>query len=334
MQKTNQAVDFVKLFFAYCIVGIHTVILQDVNYDCWYYIQHMIFRIAVPFFFMCSGYFYKPQKDDSLLPKQVQRLIIPYFAWSIAFTIVTRDFDLKEILKGYLIASPGASMWFVAALMISMVILKLIKNKKALSIAICISMIFYFVGLFLDSYSEITRGTIFEPYALKYIELFGSTRNFVFIGFPMTSIGYYIGQYGIPKLLKNKINCVVTFIVAWIVLFFEVNFVKNMSNTFSEGWSYFFLLPLVVLSLLCFLLQLNINLNVNTFLLRKISTGIYFSHLVILVCVNTLGGILCKFNIIEQNFNTVLIFLLVSVIATIFSIVVIKLNNKLLNKLF
>ena len=253
-QATNQAIDFVKLFFAYCVVGIHTVVFQDVNYDIWYYIQHMVFIIAVPFFFMCSGYYYRPQKDTSLLPKQVKRLIVPYFVWSIIYIIVSRDFNIVHIIKGYLIASPGASMWFVGALMISMVILKFIKNKQTLKIAICISMICYFAGLFLNSYSEVIRGTSLEPLALKYIDIFGSTRNFIFIGFPMTSIGYYIGQYGIPRIFQKKGVCLGMFFLAWVIQLIEVLYLKNKADTFSGGWSYYFSLPLLVFSLLCFLI--------------------------------------------------------------------------------
>lgn len=225
-------------------------------------------------------------------------------------------------------------MWFVGALMISMVILKFIKNKNALRLAICVSLIFYFIGLFLNSYSELIRGTTLEPYALKYIEIFESTRNFVFIGFPMTSIGYYIGRYGIPKFFQKRGICIGLFSFALVIQLVEILYLKDKPNTFSGGWSYYFSLPLLVSSLLCLLLQLNLKFNINTVYLRKLSTGIYFSHLVIIVCVSTLSGVLWHFNVIENNFNTVIMFILVSIISTVFTMVVIKLNNKWLNKLF
>lgn len=95
----NQIFDIAKLFFAYSVVGIHTIVFRDINYDLWYYIQHLVFIMAVPFFFMCSGYFYNPQKDTSLLPKSVKRLMVPYFIWSIIYTIVARDFDVQSIIK-------------------------------------------------------------------------------------------------------------------------------------------------------------------------------------------------------------------------------------------
>lgn len=64
LQKENTAIDIAKLFFAYCIIAIHTVLFLDVHHGLWWFNNHMIWRLAVPFFFLTSGYFFNADKKD------------------------------------------------------------------------------------------------------------------------------------------------------------------------------------------------------------------------------------------------------------------------------
>lgn len=64
LQKENSTIDIVKLFFAYCVIAIHTVLFLDVNEGLYWFNNHMIWRLAVPFFFLTSGYFFNADKKD------------------------------------------------------------------------------------------------------------------------------------------------------------------------------------------------------------------------------------------------------------------------------
>ena len=57
-RKENHTIDFLKLFFALCIVGIHTDLVKifPSEHTQWYVMQ-VVFRMGVPFFFVVSGYF-------------------------------------------------------------------------------------------------------------------------------------------------------------------------------------------------------------------------------------------------------------------------------------
>lgn len=334
--KNSQAVDIAKLICAYFVLGIHTVFLEDIAPELRFWVQRLFWSLAVPFFFMCSGVYYKTDENESAfkLPRQVKRLVVPYFFWSIVYNIVIRNFDFKSILKGYLIASPGGAMWFVGALMISMVICKFIKTKKQHVVAIVVGLILYLFGISLNSYSGfLTRTQIGDVLVKYYKNTFDSTRNFVFTGFPMFILGYYIGRYGIPKFFSKK-NCVLTSLFGWFLLLFLSLILRRKPDAFSGGYLYLIALPLIVFSVLCFLLQTENKFKFDTKILRKISTGIYFSHTPILVCISYLSGILYHFNLIENTFNTVIQFVMLSLITTVFSVIVIKLDNKFMNKLF
>ena len=57
-KTSTSSIDLMKLFFAICIVAIHTGLLNQFSSATNWYIMHMIFRLAVPFFFITSGYFF------------------------------------------------------------------------------------------------------------------------------------------------------------------------------------------------------------------------------------------------------------------------------------
>lgn len=344
LKGENKAIDIAKLVFAFSVVAIHTVLFSDINYNLFFILQQFLLKLAVPFFFICSGVFYRPDKNEEWfkLPKAVKRLIIPYFAWSIIYIVISRDFDIFSILKGYLIASPGAAMWFVGALIISMVILKFIKTKRTLCIAIVVSLVFYYMGFLLDGYSEFLEGVVSKPHFVEtYFDFFESTRNFLFKGFPLVALGHYIGQYGIPKVFQKRTTCALVAAASLVIMFITSGIDKIFPALEIKGWYFYFgfsflrmLQLLAVLAILCLLLQTNIKIKTDTRIIRKLSTGIYFSHMTVLLCVNLLSGILYHFGIIEKNFNSVVQFVLISGICVMLTLTVTKINNKCLNKLF
>lgn len=54
--KANNSVDFLKLFFAYAVVAIHTSFLYE-NGSAHDWLDSCLTSLAVPFFFVSSGYF-------------------------------------------------------------------------------------------------------------------------------------------------------------------------------------------------------------------------------------------------------------------------------------
>lgn len=80
----NCVVDYGKIFFATCVVAIHTSLLKDVSPALWYYLNKLIWTMAVPFFYMVSGYFFNPKMIEIgrgwvKLPAQIFRFIPPCF---------------------------------------------------------------------------------------------------------------------------------------------------------------------------------------------------------------------------------------------------------------
>jgi len=338
----DKAIDIAKLFFAYVVIGIHTNIFnyysgefEGLASTVLFVLGKIIVSVTVPFFFICAGYYFKP--NGKYLPKQVLRLLPPYFFWSIVYNLALivseRKIDAKGIIKGYLIASPGAAMWFIGAIIISFVILNRCRSKKATVGILTVSMILFLIGLGLDSYSGLFRGTFAETFLQTYyFNIFESSRNFVFLGLPFVSLGFFLGRYGLPKRITRN-GCMIIFAVACLCTALEVIYLLDKPKPLEEGAHYFIFTPLAVASLLIFLLKTDIKSQRNYRYIRKLSSAIYYSHMTILVCMFILCGIAVHFGLLKGTPNNLIMFAVISCMATLFATLAIRINNKYLNKI-
>ena len=58
--QRNAAIDLAKYIASIFIIGIHTGFFSDINQTLAFVFQNIIFRTAVPFFAVCTGFFLLP----------------------------------------------------------------------------------------------------------------------------------------------------------------------------------------------------------------------------------------------------------------------------------
>ena len=85
MKENYQLIDLAKLFFAICVVAIHSQFLLEYKFG--YYVNTNIYRLAVPFFFICNGYFLA-KSDDLSRENNRDRLIILLYITYLLFGIL------------------------------------------------------------------------------------------------------------------------------------------------------------------------------------------------------------------------------------------------------
>lgn len=96
MKKTeqNDAVDIVKYIMAFCVIAIHTLPLKDVQNEDITRLFDTFVSLAVPFFFLSSGYFVEKKCEAGtekllLLDKQIRKLIRYYIVWTLIYLPIT-----------------------------------------------------------------------------------------------------------------------------------------------------------------------------------------------------------------------------------------------------
>ena len=336
-EKKYNSIDIVKFIAALLVIMIHIPLVDDSHNIIFYYFKlftsHSISRIAVPFFFICSGFFlYKKTVNVfSLKPskKYLKRILFLYLFWSLIYLIS----DIKELINDpasllthiqkFILVTDTRYLWYLHGLIIAVVLTSLllylkVKPRKILFI----SSLFYIVGLLGSSYYGILFKNIEEFILIKwYYNVFESTRNGLFFGFFFVSLGMNIAYKDI-NLSKNKTT--IFLVISLILLLFETFMISyfEISNMYDIQ---IFLIPT---TLFMFLLVKNIDVKDGVIVnnLRSISTLMYLSHMLINKTISWTD--IYKLPVI---YNTPIRYLVVSVLTILFSILIVKLSN--INKL-
>lgn len=247
-------------------------------------------RIAVPFFFMVTGFFmYKSNKHA--IKKQIHKVInlvvvsnLFYFFVELFqnpdlkrsfYDLVVTIFDYKTILKFTLFnVEPfkiAEHLWYLLAILYVLLIYKQLSGTKYERILIKIVPILLITDLIFGKYSWIIFHREF-PYILL--------RNYIFVGLPYFYIGYIIREnYEHKKFVNYKNSNLICFIIFFIVTSILE---KNLISLFGHvpARDHYISTTFLVISLFIFLINNPEFLSNNLIndIGKKYSTYIYVIH--------------------------------------------------------
>lgn len=291
-KKGNQTIDFLKLFFAFCIVGIHTDIVKVIdNTDIQWYVMQLVFRLGVPFFFIVSGYFLggklwncnDRESQRQCVLRYSRRLIPAYVLWSLVNLLVTlpqwyrnAHGNLKDVMTMVvktILLYPTGAMWFVLACIVGAWILYLLWNHKKLMV--CVALLAHGFGMLANTYYFVIDGTKLHKIVDWYLEIFLNPRNGVHVGFPMLCIGALLAMPGLVTRIKKWQAAVMTVLSA-LLLVAEVMIVqgRNTRDDISLWFSFLIFIPFLIL----FCLKKDVLSKFSMRWAREFSTCIFYSH--------------------------------------------------------
>ena len=319
-------IDILKLIFAFCVIGIHSWFLYDTRFG--YYTYTMIYRLAVPFFFLASGYFLARNVNSGnrniVIKDFLKKTLNVYLLLSSLCIFINmvkgNNFTLYNILKNIwqvLIGNCWGISWFLGALLFSGIVIYFLKEKKYVKTAMIISVILYIIGLLFNTYNFVLINHNFDSLYTFLAETFGNNSNFIFVGFMFFSIGYYLALYGYEKISKSKTIYYLLIFLGFIILFFEVSIVKNHLDV-VQFYEYYFAHLLIVPSLFILAIKSRLNklIKFDTKYIRSISTYLFYFHafvLELLLLYRNYNSI----SILNSNIGFYLSILLISIIISL-----------------
>lgn len=277
--------DIMKFICAVLIMISHLGPFESFSRTLNYWAVNLSFRFAVPFFFLCSGYFFRGNVFwGKRLTDWLKRNMMLYSLWTavyIAFALpytITPDTVVEFLLRG---GAGAFHLWFFPSLMISMVFVYILLDRCNPKIALFSAAVLYGIGLFGDSYGNLLP---FFP-AIKmvvtwYNNLFGGTRN----GILFPSIFLYMGMF----LAENKKSFLLQFsrgyTLAALFVFYclwvlEVVFITKMGLAWDLNLT-IFIVP-TAFFLFLFFSGLDWPDKMTAVKFRKMSTMIYCLHILI-----------------------------------------------------
>lgn len=197
------SLDKLKCICAFLIVCIHAPYPGKIGE---YFIS--LTRIAVPVFFMISGFFYSKNNRNTQISKVFKLLIISnviYLLWGCLLAMLRGELSLylsniftgKNILSFLFLNEThiSAHLWYLGALLYVLIIEKYLSNIQKEAILIYLSPFLLIMDLLLGKYSLVFFGKEF-PYIF--------VRNWLFVGLPFFSIGVFIRNH--YQQIKQKFS--------------------------------------------------------------------------------------------------------------------------------
>ena len=280
-------VDVLRLVFAIGVAAIHTMAFQSINENLRIATSMGICRIAVPFFFIVSGYFLYNRINSEKEPKAtLKRLLILYLTW-VAIELITLlpmvlsslNMPAIIIVKRLLLMGVTGSLWYISSLIITIFIISpLLKRDKIIPLLI-IGVILYLFGTTGDTYYGFFQNTMISSLNSAYVSVFimpqvGITEAVLFV-----TLGVIVNKYKLNEKIKNA---GLLSIISIILLLVET-FVLNKTGIAKDANMY---LSAIIAAPLIFIWALNYNKDISTKFskaCREYSLGIYCSHQIIMI---------------------------------------------------
>ncbi len=343
-KNTYTAVDLAKFLCAFLVVGVHTKPFYDIHYSLGFFFENVVARLAVPFFFISSGYFFAaklvriPDNEDARphLYGFIKRILTLYLLWTVIYLPYNLYNDYKTygsmgtaILmypKKLFVIGSHFQLWYLPSLIYSTAIVYFfIRKKNDLGLFIT-SGILLVLGLLGDSYfGLLPENTLIHSIYRWYITEFRSTRTGIFFGVPFIAAGAFLARH--PQWLQVRNAAKLTLVFA--LLYIAETLLISYYHLAEDHNMYVFLLPLSI-SIFILLLRVQVPAVQNfTVEMRSLSIGIYCAHgIFLMVCYR----IFEKLHL-DVNQHAILYFVFISVCSFFFTLALLKSNIKLLQKL-
>lgn len=223
-------VDFVRFVSAFLVVLAH---VADLVYLPWFWgaFYYSLSRVAVPTFFLASGYLLLSKQEDLLafLQKRLVKIVLPFFMWSVIYEIqhnhsfeetgVTVQAVIRILIR--ILQSPRDDhLWFFYALIglyLITPVLRVFVSKASNSEILYLVALWFLANpilLLVEAYTPIRNG-----FDLFYVG--GYMGYFV--------LGFYLGKLRLDSRLRlgALIVFVLGFVTTFAVFYFDIPPVDN-----------------------------------------------------------------------------------------------------------
>ncbi len=288
--KQYAAVDIAKYVSALLVVAIHTYPFLEISETFNTLFIAIVCRLAVPFFFISSGYFLfrkldgTKEQNQKRIMRYIRRLLILYLVWTVIYIPYTiwnymgTGFSFLSIfgwIRDFFLNGSYYHLWFLPALITGTLIVYWLGEKNRISKVVSISMILYVIGYIINVYAPIWQSL---PYVSIVYGFFTKTivtaRDGFFFAPIFIAMGAYMAKMPRPKLKASALGFAISFLllIIEVTIYFSLHILADLSCMFLA------LVPATYF-LLNLLLDVKMEYRPVYADLRRDSTLIYVSHI-------------------------------------------------------
>lgn len=286
-RKYYHAIDLVRVVAAFVVVAVHTDPLMTYSETGNYFINTVIGRLVVPYFFIVSGFFFARkidftapmQTDIHLLKVFLKKIALIYLIWSAIFLPfqwldwLKRGDDMEywvTYVHEFFFKGSYYPLWYLTGLIVATTLAYVLFKWLKTWMVLVITGILFVIGASMNVYYHVFG---LDGLLEGYYDIFLTTRNGVFFGSFYVSIGMALSKREIPLSASWNRNL---FIVSLILMTIEVFGLRSFE--FSRGLDMWFFAVPTTYFLFRWLQQVEIKSNGYFAYFRPLSLLMYVSH--------------------------------------------------------
>lgn len=208
--KKYPLLDWFRMAAAILVVAIHTSPLSSFNETADFILTRIIARIAVPFFFLITGFFMGPEAEKrgwrcaAKFGKKIGMIygfsILLYLPLNIYSGYFGEEFSAVKLLKDLFFNGTFYHMWYLPSVILGMFLVSILVKAAGVNIGLAVTLILYVIGLLGDSYYGVAQQVPFLKLVYDNLfQVFDYTRNGLFMAPVFLMEGMWIRRHRLNK---------------------------------------------------------------------------------------------------------------------------------------
>lgn len=309
-------VDLLKFLFALGVVLEHSFVgfIDGGLYMFW---NACILRLAIPFFFVASGFFlgrkiYNSGSGRYTWGGYYRRMILKLIFFETIAVILNAFFYLlngMDFIKIILLAGrsvlfyPWGALWYIQAVLAAVLIIIPLARRNREWAAVAAGIVFYGFALLCNRYYFIVAGSPMEKIVKVHNLLFVAPRNGVCYGMLFVAIGMLISKNW-NKISDKKIFAVIGLVISYLLFIGEFFAIRGRHGTEDASMH---VMMIAVCPLLFIVAAQYSYFPIRTEILRNLSISIYLLHSPVIVILNIFGILITGKNLSCALLNALLL---------------------------
>lgn len=295
--RTYKGIEIFRVVAAFLVVAIHTSPLAGYSGTADFVFTRVIARVAVPFFFMVTGYFVLSKGTG--VRRFLKKTAIIYAASAALYLPINvyaghlQGWGLPDLVQQVLFEGTFYHLWYLPAALLGAWLTSLLMRRTSRGVCAAIVTALYVLGLLGDSYWGLIEGVpgVSSAYNALFA-LMGYTRNGLFFAPMFMFLGAEM------RIAKRR---GVGFEAAGLVLSFALMLAEAL-NARAQGWqrhdSMYVLLPFVMYFLFALLSRVKGSVRLP---LGSFSLLVYVLHPAVIIVVRGAARFLGLWDILVEN---------------------------------
>lgn len=295
--RTYKGIEIFRVVAAFLVVAIHTSPLAGYSGTADFVFTRVIARVAVPFFFMVTGYFVLSKGTG--VRRFLKKTAIIYAASAALYLPINvyaghlQGWGLLDLVQQVFFEGTFYHLWYLPAALLGAWLTSLLMRRTSRGVCAAIVTVLYVLGLLGDSYWGLIEGVpgVSSAYNALFA-LMGYTRNGLFFAPMFMFLGAEM------RMAKRR---GVGFEAAGLVLSFALMLAEAL-NARAQGWqrhdSMYVLLPFVMYFLFALLSRVKGSVRLP---LGSFSLLVYVLHPAVIIVVRGAARFLGLWDILVDN---------------------------------